>query len=120
MLVVRGLDVVLSDLAALGYDARWGVVSAENAGAPHKRERIWIVADSNKTQRKRRKLSSGENQEHSNAGKRGRWEIEPDMDRVVDGLASQLDRLAAIGNGQVSSVVKLAWEILGNQKGAES
>ena len=46
LLVSRGLDVVLSDLAALGYDARWGIIGACDAGAPHKRDRIWIVADS--------------------------------------------------------------------------
>jgi DNA (cytosine-5)-methyltransferase 1 len=44
-LVVRGGDRVLGDLAALGYDCRWGIVSAADAGAPHRRERIWIVAD---------------------------------------------------------------------------
>jgi len=44
MLVTRGLDVVLADLAALGFDARWGVVSAADVGANHKRERIWIRA----------------------------------------------------------------------------
>ena len=44
MLVTRGLDVVLADLAALGFDARWGVVSAADVGANHKRERIWIKA----------------------------------------------------------------------------
>src|SRR5690606_38777453 len=44
LLVSRGLGLVLSDLAALGYDARWGVVGAYHAGAPHKRERAWILA----------------------------------------------------------------------------
>ena len=44
MLVRRGLGVVLGDLAALGFDAEWGIVSAENAGAPHRRKRIWILA----------------------------------------------------------------------------
>lgn len=44
MLTLRGLDVVLGDLSALGYDATWGVVSAADAGAPHLRERIWILA----------------------------------------------------------------------------
>jgi DNA (cytosine-5)-methyltransferase 1 len=44
MLTLRGLDVVLGDLSALGYDAVWGVVSAADAGAPHLRERIWILA----------------------------------------------------------------------------
>jgi DNA (cytosine-5)-methyltransferase 1 len=45
LLVGRGLARVLADLAALGYDARWGIVGAHHAGAPHKRDRIWIVAD---------------------------------------------------------------------------
>ena len=43
-LVNRGLDRVLCDLAALGMSARWGVISAADCGAPHLRERIWIVA----------------------------------------------------------------------------
>lgn len=47
VLTSRGLDVVLGDLAAMGYDAEWGVLGAVDAGAPHRRERIWIVAHSN-------------------------------------------------------------------------
>lgn len=43
-LVVRGLDRVLSDLAALGFDAEWGVVSACSAGAPHARDRLFLLA----------------------------------------------------------------------------
>lgn len=34
---------VLSDLAKVGYDARWGCLSASSFGAPHRRERLWIV-----------------------------------------------------------------------------
>ena len=45
-LVTRGLDVVLADLAAMGYDAKWGIVGAHHAGAWHKRDRIWILAHS--------------------------------------------------------------------------
>ena len=44
LLVGRGLARVLGDLAALGYDARWGVLGAADVGAPHQRDRIWIVA----------------------------------------------------------------------------
>ena len=44
MLTTRGLWRVLGDLAALGFDARWGVLGAAATGAPHERERIWIVA----------------------------------------------------------------------------
>lgn len=42
--VSLGLGVVLGDLAALGYDATWGVVRASDAGAPHRRERLFILA----------------------------------------------------------------------------
>ena len=43
MLTSRGLGVVLGDLAAMGFDARWGVLGAADVGAPHHRDRIWIV-----------------------------------------------------------------------------
>lgn len=43
-LVNCGLDRVLADLAALGFDARWGVLGACDVGAWHDRERIWIKA----------------------------------------------------------------------------
>ena len=44
MLTSRGLGKVLGDLATLGYDAQWGVLGAADVGAPHQRDRIWIVA----------------------------------------------------------------------------
>lgn len=53
LLVGRGLVRVLADLAAMGFDARWGVLGADDAGAPHKRDRIWIVADADMRQRDR-------------------------------------------------------------------
>jgi DNA (cytosine-5)-methyltransferase 1 len=40
----KGIDEVLSDLTCLGYDAEWQVISAASCGAPHVRERIFIVA----------------------------------------------------------------------------
>jgi DNA (cytosine-5)-methyltransferase 1 len=43
-LVGFGLDTVLGDLAALGYGAWWDCVRAADAGAPHRRERLFIVA----------------------------------------------------------------------------
>jgi len=39
-----GFDVVLADLADLGWSARWGVVRASDAGACHQRARLFIVA----------------------------------------------------------------------------
>jgi DNA (cytosine-5)-methyltransferase 1 len=40
------------------------------------------------------------------------WETEPDVGRVVDGVAARVDRLKAIGNGQVPLVAATAWEEL--------
>jgi len=42
-LAFRGLDSVLGSLTALGYDAEWQDIRASDVGAPHRRERIWIV-----------------------------------------------------------------------------
>jgi DNA (cytosine-5)-methyltransferase 1 len=43
-LLGRGLSRVVGDLAEIGYDAEWEVVSAADVGAPHLRERVWIMA----------------------------------------------------------------------------
>lgn len=40
----RGLDAVLGALSEIGYDAEWTIVSAAAVGAPHIRERIFVVA----------------------------------------------------------------------------
>jgi DNA (cytosine-5)-methyltransferase 1 len=40
----RGLDHVLGTLATLRYDAEWDCIPASAVGAPHRRDRIWIVA----------------------------------------------------------------------------
>lgn len=40
-----------------------------------------------------------------------RWPAEPDVGRVAHGVARRVDRLKAIGNGQVPRVVKIAWEL---------
>lgn len=40
----RGLDVVLKDLAEIGYDCEWDVIGAAGVGAPHLRERLFIIA----------------------------------------------------------------------------
>jgi DNA (cytosine-5)-methyltransferase 1 len=43
-LLGRGLGDVLGDLAALGYDAWWDCIPASAVGAPHRRDRLWIIA----------------------------------------------------------------------------
>ncbi len=206
---------ILGDLAESGYDARWRILSAAELGAPHKRDRLWIVAhaqsesgrdernnfadgqgrargsfasahscdvpnaDSAKRRRdgtqrqahqrntqsardgepwtvahaesardnrlaegneagERRRQSSnsgistyiphrqlirleGEQQARTaqgatyrsgNGSNPGWWEVEPNVGRVADGVAARVDRLRAIGNGQVPAVAAAAWRLL--------
>lgn len=42
MLIARGLDRVLGDVTEMGYDSRWGIVGADEAGAAHVRKRFWL------------------------------------------------------------------------------
>ena len=43
-LLIRGMDYVLGELAAIGYDAEWHCIPAAAVGAPHRRDRVFIVA----------------------------------------------------------------------------
>jgi DNA (cytosine-5)-methyltransferase 1 len=43
-LTFRGLDAVLGSLAEIKYDCEWQNIRASDVGAPHRRERIWIIA----------------------------------------------------------------------------
>ncbi len=43
-LLSRGLDRVAGDLAEIGYDCEWHCIPASAVGAPHRRDRIWVVA----------------------------------------------------------------------------
>ena len=121
MLTIRGLGAVLGDLAEMGYDARWGVFSAADVGAQHLRERIWILAYANGDGLEGRLPQAGFSLSKlmpasSFARQVGRrLEIEsptPPILRRSNDLADSMDRLRAIGNGQVPSVAALAWRIL--------
>ena len=104
----------MRDLAEMGYDARWGVFSAGDIGARHKRERIWIMAShrnsiKNTAITKRRFYEPC--QESFRAMSEGMATV-PDMGRKADGVAGWMDRLAALGNGQVPGVAALAFRTL--------
>ena len=64
MLVHRGLREVLGSLAEIGYNAEWQDIRASDVGAPHRRERIWIVAYTSKQGLEREK-SKGKSREYN-------------------------------------------------------
>lgn len=120
MLVNRGLDRLLCDLAAMGFDAAWGVVGADACGFLHKRERIWIVAANTERLQERQKpcgwthgrmggqfkpLAQDGNWQDKLAGFRG----------MGNGLARAVDRTDAIRNGQVPTVAATAFTYLQEQ-----
>jgi DNA (cytosine-5)-methyltransferase 1 len=180
----RYFETILKDLAESGYDARWKVISAAEVGAPHKRDRLWVVAfnsnnlgmgweertsqgiqsifeepegqesehvcegvpktgdvaNSNpghsrqeEEVRSRRYASKpgsqdvpdtgserlegweppiGEEEAYPTAGSTCWWDTEPGVGRVANGMAHRMDRLKALGNGQVPAVVETAFELL--------
>ena len=61
-LLDRGLERVLGDLAALGYDAEWHCIPASAVGAPHRRDRVWIVAYAHHATNHRRNRAAAESE----------------------------------------------------------
>ena len=113
-LTFRGLGTVLGQLAEVGYDAKWGVFSAGDVGARHKRERIWIVAnyrDSVKTAKVQERKVQQPRLESFRVMSEGISSV-PEMGRKADGLAYWMDRLGTLGNGQVPAVAKTAFDLL--------
>ncbi|MBE7953601.1 DNA (cytosine-5-)-methyltransferase [Microbacterium sp. R1] len=110
---------VLADLHSLGFDAEWATLSANQFGAPHIRERVYLVAYAPR--------GDGQDQDESTTpwtlelepgGGRGEhggrdWIPEPSMDRVAHGVPRRLvhDELHALGN----SVVPPIFEHIGRQ-----
>lgn len=170
-LLGRGIDRVLRDLAACGYDAEWDCIPAAAVGAPHLRDRIFVIAYRADTQQEssaRNAKSGGRNHgvaedvgqkrshEHTprdtdqiqnrlvaatrkpderrtadNPMRRryrapqrqirsrwdrpiraSRWEVEPAMARVADGLPQQVDRIKCLGNAVVPQVAEHVGRIL--------
>jgi DNA (cytosine-5)-methyltransferase 1 len=121
LLVGGGLALVLGDLAEMGYNARWGIIGADAAGYPHRRSRLWLVAHSARQSipgdfpmpiQGITGISRGEPGRRVEDMRSGPAKIQLFYRGIGDGVAYYVDRIKAIGNGQVPSVAALAWEIL--------
>ena len=109
-LLGRGISRILGDLAALGYDAEWHCIPASAVGAPHRRDRLWIVANASST-----RLSPSWPQPVGTYWREARgvfaaaswWRIEPDVGRVAHGVPSRVDRLKSLGNAVVPQIPEI-------------
>jgi DNA (cytosine-5)-methyltransferase 1 len=117
-LLNRGMDVVLGDLAALGYDAEWHCIPASAVGAPHERDRVWIIAYSDSLRPQGQSDDSGSN---------SRWSERPqqltglvpssfwvglsasDIRRMANGLPRTMGKpkLHAYGNAVVPQIPEI-------------
>lgn len=108
--------VVLSDLHALGFDAEWATLRASDFGAPHNRERVYVLAYPARLNGHSRGGvgESGERGSPFTTGGLPRPSVpesrraadawlarEPRVDRLADGIPAQLDRLRVAGNAVV-------------------
>jgi len=109
-LVNRGLETILGEVAELGYDAEWHIVSAASVGGHHLRKRVFIMGYANGSHPQGGGVSSGTHEEHkdldcvSDWGPDKTWPPEPRVARVVDGVPDWSHRAKALGNAVVPKV----------------
>ena len=121
VLTSRGLGRVLGDLAAMGFDAQWGVLGGFDVGACTDGKRLWIVSSKSGCNG-RTTIKIPDNQLDAVASSRRQFEraISETMEeeayasvrRNPDVLARWMDRIKAAGNGQNPIVARLAWNTL--------
>ena len=103
----RWFGRVLGDLAEIGYDCEWHCISASELGAHHHRDRVWIIAYPNEAQFKRGSISSRIHQEYANLSNTRRGKDKSGVDRMANGIPSQMDRLGCLGNAVVPQIPEL-------------
>lgn len=119
-LLFRGLGRVLGDLSDIGYDAEWTTLSACRFGAPHTRERVFVVAYphagigrapwADQEESASARLSVDGTREK---GRLSAWfATEPPVGSMVYGLSDAVDRLRPFGNAIVPQEAEwIAWRI---------
>lgn len=100
-------EKVLSDLYEIGYDAEWHCITAASVGAPHLRDRVWIVAYPNEAQFERGSISSRIQEEHANFSDTCWGQDKPGVVRASNGIPSQMDRLGCLGNAVVPQIPEI-------------
>ena len=99
------LDRSLSDLESIGYEVECYVIPACAVDAPHRRDRVWIVAHADHPGRQQQRRAESERAEQSAPECGSRWLPEPPVGRVAHGIPRRVDRLRGLGNAVVPQVV---------------
>lgn len=112
------LEQTLIDLESEGYETQTFVIPAVGVDAPHKRDRTWIVGNSNKqhcsfmanSNNSRREKQWGAisvEAQNTSAECGSRWCTEPQLGRVAHGIPNRMDRLKCLGNSIVPQLAQV-------------
>jgi len=105
---------VLGELAKIGYDAEWHCIPASHVGAPHQRDRAWIIANpaSKRQQRQGQLIKSISAKKDSY--READWLVNafhekslPYVCRRHDGIPARMDRIKGLGNAVVPQIPEL-------------
>ncbi|MBT7941731.1 MAG: DNA (cytosine-5-)-methyltransferase [Alphaproteobacteria bacterium] len=114
--ISMGLDDVLSDLEGEGYTCWPIVIPACAVDAPHRRDRVWIVADASQQFSDGRNNNGrgrpGQTSEFRNGVEESgpvccRWLSESGVGRVAHGIPRRVDRLKGLGNAVVPQIPEM-------------
>jgi DNA (cytosine-5)-methyltransferase 1 len=110
-LLANGFSAVLGSLAALGYDAEWDCIPAGGIGAPHLRDRVWVVAHPSEKQGLHESdawKSAQRLLDHPTYWQARPWtEADTAICRVDDGLSDRVVRTERLGNAVVPQIPEL-------------
>lgn len=124
-LLTRGFGDILRDLASIGYDTEWDCIPALAIGAPHQRDRVWLVAYPDQERRDGRDEPSDGRRVFPYPGQGrhwtpqdalrarrdgsiygGAWASEPALGRMAYGVPDRVDRVGALGNALVPQIAE--------------
>jgi len=123
----RFFNRVLSDISQIRYDAEWDCLSASEISAPHKRERVWIVAYPSGNRLQNNQFISKDDRK-SNIKTRVEWksfhktpyrnnkidnwqEIESILCGDDDGIPADVERFIGLGNAIVPQCAELIFNL---------
>ena len=123
MLLIRGFERVLCDLSKIGYNAEWQCLSNADFGFDHSRERVYVIAYSNKVKRQAGRIQKrGEiktifippSKQYSRFPFSKRIYEMPDCEHigVNDGIQGWTHRVGAIGNAVNPCLAKYLFECI--------
>jgi DNA (cytosine-5)-methyltransferase 1 len=112
----RGLSEICGSLSEIRYDSEWQIIRASDFGAPHERERLWIVAYPADFGFQEPRLPGWKRANELESFSLRSWPQRPsavaNIPRRIDGLSNRVDRLRGLGNSIVPQIAEMIFREL--------